>query len=701
MKFSTEFKVLFWANFCVALFLAYMLMDLISLLIPEPTIYNITQRESEPVTYSASPESNLPVPDRQLLIPKIIHQTYKTEEIPDKWINEQKSCQTKNPDFKYILWTDESAREFIKEHYNWFLPTFDSYPFNIMRADVIRYFVLYHYGGVYIDLDDGCSRELDPLLAFPSWFRKTDPTGISNDIMGSIPKHNFLLKIIDNLKKYNRNWLVSYITIMYSTGPLFVSVMWKQYLRSNVAPGHEVRVLLPENKHTHKTLFFYEVQGSSWHNGDAKLIMIMNHHKVLAVVGCVMLAFFIFFLEYKLIQLMFYAYHRFGPRTITSTRKMDPAVLARKLYTSVLGSKQRPHYSALGSDETYKNKNQNQNQNQLLVMKEEEEDLEHDLESAYADFRHYFEEDEKNTHSRPVSSAFVSTISSIPVVGSIFNWIEHVDGRKPRPIPLLRAYHTSSSSISSSTRALSPTTMSPATMSDFESDGPNSSGQRIPVCFNIASAAVHNKNLNGNPYIFVDDGNDDGREDVDRLLYDKPNPDSDLMSPQKQMINISTVSLSSIGAINDDSASTLSLTPLDSDSNENIGINDNNTNNINSFNNNTNNIQSFNNFNVNVGSDTNTIYNNPTATTTTRSTPPPTSSLYPLIRPTSSGSSSPVPGMINSSSSHALSPPINLFSTTQHQPHILDDHNHGDDDGDNEEEYGDEYDDETSGDDKV
>ena len=38
--------------------------------------------------------------------------------------------------------------------YPWFLETWDNYPFNIERADAIRYFVLAHYGGVYIDLDD-------------------------------------------------------------------------------------------------------------------------------------------------------------------------------------------------------------------------------------------------------------------------------------------------------------------------------------------------------------------------------------------------------------------------------------------------------------------------------------------------------------------------------------------------------------------
>ena len=38
------------------------------------------------------------------------------------------------------------------------METFDGYPYPIQRADAIRYFVLHHFGGIYIDLDDVRSR---------------------------------------------------------------------------------------------------------------------------------------------------------------------------------------------------------------------------------------------------------------------------------------------------------------------------------------------------------------------------------------------------------------------------------------------------------------------------------------------------------------------------------------------------------------
>lgn len=72
------------------------------------------------------------------------------------------------------LWTDENSRgilchegraditAFIEAKYPWFLPTFDSYPYNIQRADVIRYFALAYYGGNYLDLDLVCLQRFVP-----------------------------------------------------------------------------------------------------------------------------------------------------------------------------------------------------------------------------------------------------------------------------------------------------------------------------------------------------------------------------------------------------------------------------------------------------------------------------------------------------------------------------------------------------------
>ena len=84
-----------------------------------------------------------------------------------------------------MLWTDAKSRQLIADHYSWFLPTFDGYKYPIQRADAIRYFVLHRFGGIYMDLDVGCLRPIDPLLDFEVILPKTIPVGVSNDLMVS------------------------------------------------------------------------------------------------------------------------------------------------------------------------------------------------------------------------------------------------------------------------------------------------------------------------------------------------------------------------------------------------------------------------------------------------------------------------------------------------------------------------------------
>ncbi|KAK5944894.1 CSG1/SUR1-like protein [Knufia obscura] len=251
----------------------------------------------EDASADAIQKSELPAPNSTLLstrpqlIPKIIHQTYINETIPPQWLPAQQACLDLHQDYEYILWTDAKSLEFIEKEYPWFAPTFRGYQHPIQRADSIRYFVLATYGGVYIDLDDGCKRRLDPLLSYNAFLRRTVPTGISNDVMGAIPQHPFFLRVIESLQGANRKWVLPYITIMASTGPLFLSVIWKKWmgehadLEDTAGTAEEwkgrVRVLMPDEYSGHTWSFFNEFKGNSWHGKDAKLIFWMGKNWLL------------------------------------------------------------------------------------------------------------------------------------------------------------------------------------------------------------------------------------------------------------------------------------------------------------------------------------------------------------------------------------------------------------------------------------
>lgn len=208
-------------------------------------------------------------------VPRIIHQTWKTDELPERWRPVSQSCRELMPDYEYMLWNDDRARQFIADHYAWFLRTYDGYIYNIQRADAIRYFVLHHYGGVYIDIDIGCRRPADALLRYPIILPKTIPVGISNDLMFAEKGHPFFAQTIRRLAAFDHNWIINYPTVMFSTGPMFLSAQMSVFAKKH---PQVVRVLPKalygknakpgEAPHS----FFDHFYGSSWHEDDAGFI---------------------------------------------------------------------------------------------------------------------------------------------------------------------------------------------------------------------------------------------------------------------------------------------------------------------------------------------------------------------------------------------------------------------------------------------
>ncbi|KAF7292426.1 Glycosyltransferase family 32 protein [Mycena chlorophos] len=228
-------------------------------------------------------------------IPRILHQTWKTGSLPEAYKGISQACRDMMPDYEYMLWTDESSREFIARHYPWFLNTFDDYSYAILRADAIRYFVLYHYGGVYLDMDIGCLRPLDPLLVYPVILPKTIPVGVSNDLMFAQKHHPFFAQTIHNLATFDHSWILHYPTVMFSTGPMFLSIQHGIFTAQRVAGG-AVRILpkslygknadAAEAPHS----FFSHYYGSSWHSDDAAFIWFLGEWgKGLMWVGLVVL----------------------------------------------------------------------------------------------------------------------------------------------------------------------------------------------------------------------------------------------------------------------------------------------------------------------------------------------------------------------------------------------------------------------------
>ncbi len=161
-------------------------------------------------------------------LPKIIFQTWKTHDVPKKWEVSPKSISELMPDWKYVLMDDIENREFVKKHFPDFLSYYDAFPYNIQRADAIRYMWLYIHGGVYMDLDFEVQHPLTELFIEDTELYLVHSgnvgTCVTNSFMASKPKNKFWLEVIEEMKK-PLDWYIlgKHFHVMCSTGPLMLT----------------------------------------------------------------------------------------------------------------------------------------------------------------------------------------------------------------------------------------------------------------------------------------------------------------------------------------------------------------------------------------------------------------------------------------------------------------------------------------------
>ncbi|PAA76143.1 hypothetical protein BOX15_Mlig032152g3 [Macrostomum lignano] len=137
----------------------------------------------------------------------MIHQSWKSRKLPtrraQRW---SASWQTCFPNWEFRFWTDDDKLALVRDHYPWFLPVYFSFKKPVERADVARYFYMFHFGGIYADLDAVCQKNFEHLLNSTAMLfggmdglKQEDSllrTYVENSLMASRPGHPFWMRLI-------------------------------------------------------------------------------------------------------------------------------------------------------------------------------------------------------------------------------------------------------------------------------------------------------------------------------------------------------------------------------------------------------------------------------------------------------------------------------------------------------------------------
>jgi glycosyltransferase involved in cell wall biosynthesis len=153
-------------------------------------------------------------------IPKIIHQLWIGNKPPPT--NLMNTWKNKHPEYEYIYWNEE---EIIKRNFQFKCHEKIKLINEINgKADIMRWEILYQYGGIFIDADSICIEPLDDFFlentGFASFENEECRNGlIATGTMGFIPSHSICKNIIDWINSEESIEVINSYRAWFSVGP--------------------------------------------------------------------------------------------------------------------------------------------------------------------------------------------------------------------------------------------------------------------------------------------------------------------------------------------------------------------------------------------------------------------------------------------------------------------------------------------------
>ena len=143
----------------------------------------------------------------------------------------------------------------------------------------MKYFILYHYGGVYVDMDMGIVKcGLRNLLKQCETGLVKSKIGFVADFFFTKPKNPFFFQMITNLvsEQSRINYFLPFLTIFFTTGPLYIT---SQYLKYE----NKSSICVFEHHLMSNDFFFFHCEGNSWYEYDALIgnVVINNYSTIL------------------------------------------------------------------------------------------------------------------------------------------------------------------------------------------------------------------------------------------------------------------------------------------------------------------------------------------------------------------------------------------------------------------------------------
>lgn len=219
------------------------------------------------------------------------------------------SWSEKNPTWSRIEWNKKMCDQLIKLHFPEHTELYKHYKYEIQRCDMIRYLILYRYGGWYADMDYYCNRPLDEVhneykndiyfVQTPNSTILHDDDHVSNSLMYSKPKHPYWRQVMLVLEKNQKTiyyYYSKHLAVMYTTGPAILNRIYSVHKYRYKVKSLPYKLFHPygiQDKKlflkSNKEVFTIHLGKGSWEEQDSKI-------------------FLFFFTEWKIVLLLLFIF---------------------------------------------------------------------------------------------------------------------------------------------------------------------------------------------------------------------------------------------------------------------------------------------------------------------------------------------------------------------------------------------------------
>lgn len=135
-------------------------------------------------------------------VPRALHQIWVGGAVPDVLAGYADGWRRLHPGWGYRLWGDDDLGWLEnREVFDQARRIVPGHAVGQFRADVARYELLWHYGGVYVDLDFEPRLPIDDLLDGGPFAVEEAPGYLANGLIGVPPGHPAMRRAIDRLPR--------------------------------------------------------------------------------------------------------------------------------------------------------------------------------------------------------------------------------------------------------------------------------------------------------------------------------------------------------------------------------------------------------------------------------------------------------------------------------------------------------------------